>query len=63
MARKSIELSEEQVKFITRYLKNSKHGSKMKLADEFEKVFRVKHSYKTLIKYANNAVIEHSNEQ
>lgn len=55
MGRKKIDLSCEQVEFIKEFSVKSSHGNKMKLADEFNKKFNLKLSYKTLIKYAENS--------
>jgi len=51
MGRKAINFTDKQNEFISNYLKNSKHGSKLKLPEEFERRFGLKYSYKTLSKF------------
>ena len=53
MGRKAIQLSSEQIEFVKNYVRKSSHGSKMRLVEEFNRAFRIKYSYMTLMKFVS----------
>jgi hypothetical protein len=55
MGRKAIVLNNEQIEFVNHFLSTTSHGRKMDLVKEFESRFKLKYSYKTLLKWYNSS--------